>query len=66
MTNTRIKFVIIVEAGNNSLRDNEIRQMFRRLHAAYTNLLSNPFYIPGQKIESKNFAQVVSSMMALQ
>merc|ERR1712126_237989 len=30
-TNTRIKFVIITDAANATLRDNEIRMMFRRL-----------------------------------
>ena len=29
VTNTRIKFVIIVDSSNTSLRDNETRQMFR-------------------------------------
>lgn len=28
-------------------------QMFRKLHTAYTDVVCNPFYIPGDKIESK-------------
>lgn len=27
--------------------------MFRRLHAAYTDVVCNPFYIPGDNIVSK-------------
>nr|CAG4641327.1 EOG090X0HN8 [Eulimnadia texana] len=53
VTNSKIKIVIIVDATNNSLRDNEIRAMFRRLHAAYTESVCNPFYIPGEPISSK-------------
>lgn len=64
MTNTRIKFIIIVDASNVALRDNEIRQMFRKLHTAYTQLLSNPFYTPGEAIQSKKFAQIVQGLMA--
>lgn len=64
VTNTRIKFIIIVDASNVALRDNEIRQMFRKLHTAYTQLLSNPFYTPGEAIQSKKFAQIVQGLMA--
>ena len=64
VTNTKIKFIVIVDSSNTSLRDNEIRQMFRKLHIAYANLLSNPFYIPGTTIESKKFFSVVDSLMA--
>lgn len=64
VTNTKIKFIVIVESSNTTLRDNEIRQMFRKLHIAYTNLLSNPFYIPGTSIESKKFFSVIDGLMA--
>ena len=64
VTNTKIKFIVIIDSSNTSLRDNEIRQMFRKLHIAYTNLLSNPFYIPGTSIESKKFSSIVESLMA--
>ena len=64
VTNTKIKFIIIVDSSNTTLRDNEIRQMFRKLHIAYTNLLSNPFYVPGTSIESKKFFSIIESLMA--
>lgn len=63
-TNTRIKFVIITDAANTSLRDNEIRMMFRRLHNMYTNVVCNPFYIPGEQITSKEFDKGVSTLVA--
>ena len=56
--------MIIVDASNTSLRDNEIRQMFRKLHIAYTQLMSNPFYVPGEEIKSKKFEAVVQGLMA--
>ena len=43
VTNTSIKFILIVEASNTNIRDNEIRQMFRKLHNGYSNMLYNPF-----------------------
>ncbi|KAJ1519735.1 hypothetical protein ONE63_004991 [Megalurothrips usitatus] len=63
VTNTKIKFIVIVEAANTTLRDNEVRTMFRRLHAAYTDVVCNPFYIPGDHIVSKKFEGVVRSIM---
>ncbi|XP_070575566.1 trafficking protein particle complex subunit 2-like protein [Ptychodera flava] len=64
VTNTRVKFVIVVETSNNTLRDNEIRSMFRKLHNAYTDMLCNPFYTPGETVKSRAFDKVVSNMMA--
>ena len=60
---TSIKFIIIVEASNTNLRDNEIRQMFRKLHTGYSNMLYNPFYLPGAPIESKKFHGVIHSLL---
>ncbi|XP_045593422.1 trafficking protein particle complex subunit 2-like protein [Procambarus clarkii] len=63
-TNTRIKFVIITDAANTTLRDNEIRMMFRRLHNMYTNVVCNPFYIPGEQITSREFDKGVGALVA--
>lgn len=63
VTNTSIKFIIIVEASNTNIRDNEIRQMFRKLHAGYSNMLFNPFYVPGEPIQSKKFDGVIKSLL---
>lgn len=65
VTNTKIKFVIIVDSSSTSLRDNETRQMFRKLHAAYTNIMANPFYVPGDKIFSNKFDTVVKNIMGI-
>ena len=66
MTNTRIKFILIVDSSNaTSLRDNEIRQMFRKLHTVYTQLLSNPFYVPGNQ-GSDRMALILNGLVGLQ
>jgi len=63
MTNTKIKFVIIVEEGSVPLRENDIRMMFRKVHTAFCDLMSNPFYQPGTEIHSKRFEGVVNSIL---
>ena len=52
-----------VEASNTNLRDNKIRQMFRKLHAGYSNMLYNPSYVPGAPIDSKKFHGVIQSLL---
>ena len=65
VTNTRIKFILIVDSSNaTSLRDNEIRQMFRKLHTVYTQLLSNPFYVPGNQ-GSDRMALILNGLVGL-
>ncbi|XP_069758056.1 trafficking protein particle complex subunit 2-like protein isoform X2 [Narcine bancroftii] len=63
VTNTKVKFVIVVDSSNIALRDNEIRSMFRKLHNSYTDVMCNPFYNPGEVIQSKVFDNMVSGMM---
>ncbi|XP_066509922.1 trafficking protein particle complex subunit 2-like protein [Hoplias malabaricus] len=63
VTNSKVKFVIVVDSSNTSLRDNEIRSMFRKLHNSFTDVMCNPFYNPGDPIQSKAFDSMVSAMM---
>ncbi|XP_033626729.1 trafficking protein particle complex subunit 2-like protein [Asterias rubens] len=63
VTNTKVKFVIVVESSNMQLRDNEIRNMFKTLHNAYVDMLCNPLYTPGENIKSKTFDNTVMQMM---
>lgn len=84
MTNSKVRFVMVVDSSNTALRDNEIRsvsvggagtgpglvgslapqgslthsgwvlfQMFRKLHNSYTDVMCNPFYNPGDRIQSR-------------
>jgi hypothetical protein len=63
VTNTNIKFIVVVESSNVTLRDNEIRQIFRKLRDGYTDVLWNPFYVPGNPIKSKKFDAVIAGVM---
>lgn len=53
MTNTRIKFILVVDSLNSAFRENEIRTIFRNLHNEYVNFISNPFVVPNEQIFSK-------------
>uniref|UniRef100_A0A8C0C127 Trafficking protein particle complex subunit 2-like protein n=1 Tax=Buteo japonicus TaxID=224669 RepID=A0A8C0C127_9AVES len=53
VTNSKVKFVMVVDSSNTALRDNEIRSMFRKLHNSYTDIMCNPFYNPGDRIHSR-------------
>ncbi|XP_023717624.1 trafficking protein particle complex subunit 2-like protein isoform X2 [Cryptotermes secundus] len=63
VTNTKIKFIIVVESSNTLLRDNEVRMMFRKLHSLYTDVVCNPFYIPCDHVISTNFDTTVKNIM---
>ncbi|XP_057657068.1 trafficking protein particle complex subunit 2-like protein [Diorhabda carinulata] len=63
VTNTKIKFIIIVDSTNMTLRDNEIRSMFRKIHSEYADIVSNPFYIPGDPICSKAFTSSIKNII---
>ncbi|XP_045047670.2 trafficking protein particle complex subunit 2-like protein isoform X2 [Desmodus rotundus] len=63
VTNSKVKFVMVVDSSNPALRDNEIRSMFRKLHNSYTDVMCNPFYNPGDRIQSRAFDSMVTSMM---
>lgn len=63
VTNSKVKFVMVVDSSNTALRDNEIRSMFRKLHSSYTDVMCNPFYNPGDRIQSRAFDSMVTSMM---
>ena len=55
VTNSRVKIVLVLDAGGGALKDPELRNVFRKLHAAYINVVANPFYIPCQRISSARF-----------
>ncbi|XP_064395358.1 trafficking protein particle complex subunit 2-like protein isoform X2 [Halichondria panicea] len=61
-TNTRVKLIIVTENTTSQSRDIQIKALFKSLHVAYTDMLSNPFYTPGTKINSKVFDRVVSGL----
>ncbi|CAI8014743.1 Trafficking protein particle complex subunit 2-like protein [Geodia barretti] len=64
-TNTRVKFILVVENTTSQSRDTEMKMLFKNLHVAYADMLCNPFYTPGQKITSRTFNNAVSSIFQM-
>ena len=63
VTNTRAKLIVIIDAVNTNLRDADIRLLFRKLHSAYVELISSPFYKVREPISSRKFGKVVEEML---
>jgi len=63
VTNTKIKFIIVVDSSNIALRENEVRSMFRNLHILYTDAVCNPFYLPGESLTSLKFDKSIRNIM---
>uniref|UniRef100_F1LEG2 Trafficking protein particle complex subunit 2-like protein n=1 Tax=Ascaris suum TaxID=6253 RepID=F1LEG2_ASCSU len=64
VTNTNVKMVLIAEVGNSTLKDQDVRLIFKRLHNAYYSALSNPFYVPGQVMKSRVLEEVAKEIFA--
>uniref|UniRef100_A0A915B8I6 Trafficking protein particle complex subunit 2-like protein n=1 Tax=Parascaris univalens TaxID=6257 RepID=A0A915B8I6_PARUN len=62
VTNTNVKMVLIAEVGNSTLKDQDVRLIFKRLHNAYYSALSNPFYVPGQVMKSRFLEEVAQEV----
>ncbi len=59
VTNTKIKFIVIMEIMEGYIRDTEMKTIFTRMHEAYVALVSNPFFDPesSHMITSPSFIQ---------
>ncbi|EDW73970.1 uncharacterized protein Dwil_GK21624 [Drosophila willistoni] len=63
VTNSRVKFIVVIDSTNVALRENEVRAIFRNLQVLYTDAVCNPFYIPGESLTSKKFDRSVQKLM---
>ncbi|KAI9189143.1 hypothetical protein H9P43_000571 [Blastocladiella emersonii ATCC 22665] len=65
MTNTRIKFFIMLPTSVFT-KDSELKSAFEVVHAAYIDLLTNPFYDPDslQMVHSPRLIQRLQSLSA--
>ena len=63
VTNSKIKFLVVIETSNQQYHDTEIKIMFKKLHSSYISNVCNPFYEIGQPITSKRFDDLVKSLM---
>ncbi|XP_055464350.1 trafficking protein particle complex subunit 2-like protein [Psammomys obesus] len=59
VTISKVKFLMVVDSSNTALRDNGIR----KLHNSYTDVMCDPFYNPGDRLQSRAFHNTVTSMM---
>ncbi|RKP01635.1 hypothetical protein CXG81DRAFT_25670 [Caulochytrium protostelioides] len=64
MTNTRIKFILTLHAGDAVVREADVRAVFARVHLAYCQLVCNPFYDPESQrlIASPRFNQAMAAL----
>ncbi|CAL2038420.1 unnamed protein product [Caenorhabditis brenneri] len=54
ITNTGVRMILVLDATSPaSLKDQEIRLIFKRFHGYYCNTISNPFYQIGTPMQSK-------------
>jgi len=58
---TRVKFLLVLDE---ELREADVRDAFRRLHAAYVDAASNPFQPPGAPLVSRAFERAVDAVQA--
>ncbi|KAK4757181.1 hypothetical protein SAY87_007308 [Trapa incisa] len=61
LTNTKVKFISVTT--DLDVKDADVRNFFRKFHAAYVDAVSNPFHVPGKKITSKTFAERISTIV---
>jgi hypothetical protein len=53
LTNTKTKFILILD--ETEVKDQHLRDFFLKLQSYYINIISNPFYVVEEKIESSKF-----------
>ncbi|KAI3629366.1 hypothetical protein MIR68_012571 [Amoeboaphelidium protococcarum] len=59
VSNTKVKFIVIIHAGDNLPKDADIKALLRNINIAYQALTFNPFYEDvqenGRMIDSRSF-----------
>ncbi|CAD6188048.1 unnamed protein product [Caenorhabditis auriculariae] len=53
VTNTGVKIVLVVDFLNSTLKDQDVRSIFKRFHVFYCKTISNPFYTIGSPLHSR-------------
>ncbi|KAL1928237.1 hypothetical protein VTP01DRAFT_3153 [Rhizomucor pusillus] len=64
MTNTRVKFIVVVSVTDSIIRDADMKMIFKKIHNAYLSQICNPFYnIESQKsLNSKAFIRAMDAI----
>ncbi|XJO70625.1 hypothetical protein BDV3_000272 [Batrachochytrium dendrobatidis] len=65
MTNTRIKFVLMVTVADTAIKDQDIKGIFRKIHSAYVDLQLDPFWDPetSSMISNQNFIRQIDAIV---
>mmetsp|Transcript_19973 Transcript_19973/g.32383 ORF Transcript_19973/g.32383 Transcript_19973/m.32383 type:complete len:188 (+) Transcript_19973:78-641(+) len=63
VTNTRARLLLLYD-DRAEPAEGAVREVFRRLHAAYADAMSSPFAAAGQRIDSPAFATAVRALAA--
>ncbi|KAI9321534.1 Sedlin [Dichotomocladium elegans] len=66
ITNTRVKFVVVVSVTDGLIRDAEMKAIFKKIHAAYLSQVCNPFYnlYSQQSMNGKAFVSAIEAIGA--
>eukprot|EP00800_Vazella_pourtalesii_P008190 TRINITY_DN2177_c0_g7_i1.p1 TRINITY_DN2177_c0_g7~~TRINITY_DN2177_c0_g7_i1.p1 ORF type:complete len:138 (-),score=30.55 TRINITY_DN2177_c0_g7_i1:73-486(-) len=62
VTNSKVKILVMTENTSQNI-DQEVKALFKQLHRSYTQLVSNPFYKPGDKIHSPSFIKYIEDIL---
>ena len=50
LTNCRVKLIVVLDEETEDIKDEQMRALFRRLHALYVDTVSNPFHVPDSEL----------------
>ncbi|CAJ0584187.1 unnamed protein product, partial [Mesorhabditis spiculigera] len=64
VSSTGVKFVFVTDTKSQGLTDPEVRLLFKRLHTAYCQAISNPFHQAKAPIKSKFLTEVADQIFA--
>ncbi|CAG8515068.1 416_t:CDS:2 [Funneliformis caledonium] len=64
ITNTRVKFVVVLSVPDAVIKNTDMKNLFRKIHTVYINQVCNPFYnLDGRKsIVSKRFVAAIDAV----
>lgn len=64
ITNTNIKFIVVLGLTESAIKDADLRPLMRRLHLAYIALVSDPhFSFEAKKITNVHFDKTVDGIV---
>uniref|UniRef100_A0A914Q2G5 Trafficking protein particle complex subunit 2-like protein n=2 Tax=Panagrolaimus TaxID=55784 RepID=A0A914Q2G5_9BILA len=61
LTNTQVKILVVVDATNPNLKEQDIRALFKKIHNFFCAAICNPFYELGSPINSRALNALVDN-----